>query len=71
MRKVAIIGAGMTPCKSRWVEKTYWGLAQMATAEAVKDANIHIKEIQAGVAGIYNDIFEFKIPSDAQVFESP
>lgn len=59
MRKVAIIGAGMTPCRSRWVEKTYWELAQMATAEAVKDANIHIKEVQAGVAGIYNDIFEF------------
>lgn len=60
MREVAIMGAGMTPCRSRWVEKTFWELAQMAVAEAVRDAGIHIREVQAGVAGIYNDIFEFQ-----------
>jgi acetyl-CoA acetyltransferase len=60
MREVAIIGAGMTPCRSRWVEKTYWELAQMAVSEAVHDAGIHIQEVDAGVAGIYNDIFEFQ-----------
>ncbi|MBI2450172.1 MAG: thiolase family protein [Candidatus Nealsonbacteria bacterium] len=49
----------MTFCRSRWVEKTYWELAQQAAANAVKDAGIHIKEVDAGVAGIYNDIFEF------------
>lgn len=59
MKEVAIIGAGMTPCRSRWLEKTYWELAQLAVSEAVKDAGIHIKEVDAGVAGIYNDIFEF------------
>ncbi len=59
MREVAILGAGMTPCRGRWFEKTYWELAQMAVAEAVKDAGINIKEVEAGVAGIYNDIFEF------------
>lgn len=60
MRDVAILGAGMTPCRSRWVEKTYWELAQMAVSEAVRDAGIHIQEVEAGVAGIYNDIFEFQ-----------
>ncbi|QQG46035.1 MAG: thiolase family protein [Candidatus Niyogibacteria bacterium] len=60
MRDVAIIGAGMTPCRSRWLEKTFWELSQMAVAEAVRDAHIHIKEIDAGVVGIYNDIFEFQ-----------
>lgn len=59
MREVAILGAGMTPCRSRWVEKSYWELAQLAVSEAVRDAGIHIQEVQAGVAGIYNDIFEF------------
>jgi acetyl-CoA C-acetyltransferase len=50
----------MTPCRSRWVEKTFWELAQMAVCEAVRDAGIHIQEVEAGVAGIYNDIFEFQ-----------
>jgi acetyl-CoA C-acetyltransferase len=59
MKEVAILGAGMIPCRSRWVEKTYWELAQMVVAEAVKDAGLHIAEVEAGVAGIYNDIFEF------------
>ncbi|MBI4165991.1 MAG: thiolase family protein [Acidobacteria bacterium] len=60
MRDVAIVGAGMTPCRSRWIEKTFWELAQMAVAESVRDAGIHIDEVEAGVAGIYNDIFEFQ-----------
>src|SRR5208282_324559 len=60
VRDVAIVGAGMTPCRSRWVEKTFWELAQWAVSEAVHDAGIHIQEVEAGVAGIYNDIFEFQ-----------
>ncbi|HEV2386847.1 MAG TPA: thiolase family protein [Candidatus Acidoferrales bacterium] len=60
MREVAILGAGMTPCRSRWVEKTFWELAQLAVSEAVRDAGIQIQEVEAGVAGIYNDIFEFQ-----------
>jgi acetyl-CoA C-acetyltransferase len=58
MRDVAIIGAGITPCKSRWVERTYYGLAQMAVKEAVADAGISVKDIDGVVYGIYNDIFE-------------
>jgi len=58
MRDVAIIGAGITPCKGRWVERTYYGLSQMAVKAAVEDAQISIKDIDAVVYGIYNDIFE-------------
>jgi len=49
MRDVAIIGAGITPCKGRWVEKTYYGLAQMAVKEAIADAGISIKDVDAVV----------------------
>jgi len=58
MRDVAIIGAGITPCKGRWVERTYYGLSQMAVKAAVEDAQISIKDVDAVVYGIYNDIFE-------------
>jgi acetyl-CoA C-acetyltransferase len=58
MRDVAIVGAGITPCKGRWVERTYYGLAQMAVKEAVADAKVSIKDVDAVVYGIYNDIFE-------------
>ena len=58
MRDVAIVGAGITPCKGRWVEKTYYGLGQWAVKEAIADAKISIKDVDAAVYGIYNDIFE-------------
>ena len=58
MRDVAIIGAGITPCKGRWVERIYYGLAQMAVKEAIADAQISIRDVDAVVYGIYNDIFE-------------
>lgn len=58
MRKVGIVGAGITECRSRWVEATYWELFQMAVREALKDACITTDEIDSVVYGIYNDIFE-------------
>ena len=57
-KRVGIIGAGVTPFKAAWREKTYYELAQMATREAVKDAKIDIKDVDAAFYGIYNDIFE-------------
>jgi len=57
-KRVGIIGAGVTPFKGTWREKTYYELAQMATREAVKDAQIHVKDVDAAFYGIYNDIFE-------------
>jgi acetyl-CoA C-acetyltransferase len=48
----------VTPFRAKWLEKTYYELAQMATREAVKDAGISIGEVDAVFYGIYNDIFE-------------
>jgi acetyl-CoA C-acetyltransferase len=57
-KRVGIVGAGVTPFKGTWREKTYYELAQMATREAVQDAQIHINDVDAAFYGIYNDIFE-------------
>jgi len=57
-KRVGIVGAGVTPFKGTWREKTYYELAQMATREAVKDARIPIGDVDAVFYGIYNDIFE-------------
>ena len=57
-KRVGIIGAGVTPFRGTWREKTYYELAQMATREAVKDAGIEIQDVDAAFYGIYNDIFE-------------
>ena len=35
-KRVGIVGAGVTPFKGTWREKTYYELAQMATREAVR-----------------------------------
>jgi acetyl-CoA C-acetyltransferase len=57
-RKVGIVGAGVTPFKGRWVEKTYYELAQMAAMEAMHDAGLEPKDVEAVFYGIYNDIFQ-------------
>lgn len=57
-KRIGIVGAGVTPFKAKWFEKTYYELGQMATREAIKDAGISVKEIDAVFYGIYNDIFE-------------
>lgn len=57
-RRVGIVGAAVTPFRAKWYEKTYYELAQLATAEALKDAAISVKDVDAVFYGIYNDIFE-------------
>ena len=57
-KRVGIVGAGVTPFKGTWREKTYYELAQMAAREAVKDAGIPIQDVDSAFYGIYNDIFE-------------
>jgi acetyl-CoA C-acetyltransferase len=57
-KRVGIVGAGVTPFRAQWREKTYYELAQMATREAIQDAQITIQEVDAAFYGIYNDIFE-------------
>ena len=56
--RVGIVGAAVTPFRSKWYEKTYYELAQMATADALKDAAIPVSEVDGVFYGIYNDIFE-------------
>jgi len=58
MRRVGIVGAGITECRSRWVEATYWELFQMATKATLEDAKVDTEEVDSVVYGIYNDIFE-------------
>ncbi len=57
-RRVGIVGAAVTPFKSKFYEKTYYELAQLATRDALKDAKLTTKDVDAVVYGIYNDIFE-------------
>ncbi len=57
-RRVGIVGAGVTPFKGRWVEKTYYALAQDATRVTLENTGISVKEVEAVVYGIYNDIFQ-------------
>jgi 3-oxoacyl-[acyl-carrier-protein] synthase III len=53
MREVAVVGAGITTCKGRWVERTHYGLSQMAVKAALEDACISVKDADAVVYGIY------------------
>ena len=57
-RRVGIVGAAVTPFKSKWYEKTYYELAQMAARDTFKDAGMTSADCEAVVYGIYNDIFE-------------
>jgi acetyl-CoA C-acetyltransferase len=57
-RKVGVVGAGVTPFKGRWVEKTYYALAQDAVRVTLENTGIPVKEVEAVVYGIYNDIFQ-------------
>lgn len=57
-KKVGIVGAGVTPFKGRWMEKSYYELAQMATAATLKDAGMSVNDVDGVIYGIYNDIFE-------------
>ncbi|HWJ02621.1 MAG TPA: thiolase family protein [Verrucomicrobiae bacterium] len=57
-KRVGIVGAGVTPFRGRWIEKSYYELAQMATAAALEDAGMTTNEIDGVVYGIYNDIFQ-------------
>lgn len=58
MNKVGIVGAAITPCKGRWIERTYYGLSQMAVRDCLRDAAVGVRDVDAVVFGIYNDIFE-------------
>jgi acetyl-CoA C-acetyltransferase len=64
LRKVAIIGIGVTPFKPRYLDKTYFELAYDAADMALKDAGITHNEIESTVYGIYNELFERQFMPD-------
>ncbi|MDX1797828.1 MAG: hypothetical protein R3255_04190, partial [Candidatus Lokiarchaeia archaeon] len=69
MRKVAIIGIGITPFKARYLDRTYFELAFDATKLAISDAqkngaSITHKDLQSTVYGIYNELFERQFMPD-------
>lgn len=58
MNKVGIVGAAITPCKGHWIERTYYGLSQLAVRDCLRDTGIGVRDVDAVVFGIYNDIFQ-------------
>lgn len=69
MRKVAIVGAGSTKFKARWIDKTYYELAFDAAKMAMEDAGITRKNVDCAVYGIYNDFFQRQYQPDAFVHD--
>ncbi|GAB4316258.1 MAG: thiolase family protein [Promethearchaeota archaeon] len=67
MRRVAIIGFGMTPFRARWPDKTYFELAVEAAGEALDDAGVTMADVDSAVYGIYNDLFERQFMPDIYV----
>jgi acetyl-CoA acetyltransferase len=57
---VYILGVGMTPMKSRWIDATYWKLAQLAGRALLEtmDPQYDLNNVSFASFGIYNDIFE-------------
>ncbi|MGD0856827.1 MAG: hypothetical protein ABSA18_13645 [Dehalococcoidia bacterium] len=43
-KRVGIVGAAVTPFKAKWVEKTYYELAQMATREFTESIMTSLRE---------------------------
>ena len=69
LKKVAIIGVGITPFKARYLDRTYFELAYDGTKLALEDANkngaeITHKDLQSTVYGIYNELFERQFMPD-------
>ena len=61
MKKVAIIGVGITPFRAKYLDKTYFELAYDSTKLALEDANKDGEEIthnnlESTVYGIYNEL---------------
>lgn len=69
LRKVAVIGAGTTPFRSRWPDKTFFELAFEAGKAAMEDAGIGKDDVQSAVYGVYNELFERQMMPEIFVSE--
>jgi len=68
-RRVAVVGAGQTKFEARSPGTTYYELAFEAAANAMKDSDTGIEDIDSVVYGIYNDLFERQIMPDTYVHD--
>jgi len=69
MSRVAIIGAGTTPFRSRHPDRTYYELAYDAALAAYADAGLERDDIECAVYGMYNDFFARQYQPDAFVHD--
>ncbi len=53
MKKVAVVGVGQLPFRSRYADSSYQSLAFEATKKALDDAGLAIKDIEAVIYSIY------------------
>jgi acetyl-CoA C-acetyltransferase len=58
MNRVAVVGVGNTPFKSRHIDKTFPRLAYESVRAAMDDAGVEKDDIESVVYSIYNDFFE-------------
>lgn len=68
-RRVAILGYGTTPFRSRWIDKTYYELAFDAAKAALEDTGLSHDRIESAVYGIYNDLFQRQFMPDVYVHD--
>ena len=57
MRRVAVVGVGQLPYRSRYADKTYLALAYEATKRALLDAKLETKDVDAVTYGIYCPVY--------------
>lgn len=57
MRKVAIVGIGITNFRPRHIDKSLYELGFWAVKEAFADAKLSKKDVDSCVYGLYNDFF--------------
>ncbi len=69
MRRVAIVGIGLLPFKTRYPDKNLMELGFEATRAALQDAGLSIKDVDGAVYGIYSDMLNRQQTSDCFVHD--
>ena len=57
-RSVAVVGTGQTECKTRYTDRNFPGLVNLAVKRALEDAGLSLKDIDAIVFGSSPEYFE-------------
>ena len=64
MRKVAIVGVGITNFRPRHPDKSIYELGQWAVKDALADAGLKKDDINSCIYGMYNDFFSRQYQPD-------